>query len=213
MQRPFYPEGREHPICTLLHPPGGIVSGDCLDIEVDVAANSGALVTTPGATRVYRARDDNPLQRQRCRLRLGRDAILEWFPMETIVFDGAWVELETTVELTRNSRFVGWEVSCFGLPASRQPFRSGRFSQRYRVLQEGTPVFIENFSLDEDNRESMLHGSAGLRGEPVTGIFLAGPFAAEKHAPLLQLLRQAAPEPDVAIRLAGQLSGGTLSWR
>ena len=122
VQRPFYPEGREHPHLYLLHPPGGIVSGDCLDIEVDVAANSGALVTTPGATRVYRARDDNPLQRQRCRLRLGKDAILEWFPMETIVFDGAWVELETTVELTRNSCFVGWEVSCFGLPASRQPF-------------------------------------------------------------------------------------------
>ena len=213
VQRPFYPEGREHPHLYLLHPPGGIVSGDCLDIEVDVAANSGALVTTPGATRVYRARDDNPLQRQRCRLRLGTDAILEWFPMETIVFDGAWVELETTVELTRNSCFVGWEVSCFGLPASRQPFRSGRFSQRYRVLQEGTPVFIENFSLDEDNRESMLHGPAGLRGEPVTGIFLAGPFAAEIHAPLLQLLRQAAPEPERGYKLAGQLSGGPLSWQ
>ena len=141
VQRPFYPEGREHPHLYLLHPPGGIVSGDCLDIAVDVAANSGALVTTPGATRVYRARDDNPLQRQRCRLRLGKDAILEWFPMETIVFDGAWVELETTVELTRNSCFVGWEVSCFGLPASRQPFRSGRFSQRYRELDL---VFVES---------------------------------------------------------------------
>ena len=208
VQRPFYPEGKEHPHLYLLHPPGGIVSGDCLDIEVDVAADSGALVTTPGATRVYRARDDNPLQRQRCRLRLGTDAILEWFPMETIVFDGAWVELETTVELARNSCFVGWEVSCFGLPASRQPFRSGRFSQRYRVLQEGTPVFVESFSLDEDNREAMLHGPAGLRGQPVTGIFLAGPFAAEKHAPLLQLLRQAAPEPSVAISWLGNFLVG-----
>ncbi len=214
VQKPFYPEGKEHPHLYLLHPPGGIVSGDSLNVRVDVAANSGALVTTPGAARVYRARDSNPLQRQRCRLRLRTGAILEWFPMETIVFDGAWVELETTVELARDSCFIGWELSCFGLPASHQPFSSGRFSQRYRIMQEGAPVFVDCFTLDDDNRALMLDGAAGLRGQPVSGIFLAGPFAPGKRAALLQLLRQATPEPTVAISwlgdfLVGRYLGGS----
>ena len=217
VQKPFYPEGSEHPHLYLLHPPGGIVSGDRLDVRIDVAAGSSALVTTPGAARVYRARDNSPLQRQRCHLRLDTDTTLEWFPMETIVFDGACVELETTVEMARNSCFIGWELICFGLPASGRPYCSGRFSQRYRILQEGTPVFIDCFSLDEDNRASMLCGPAGLRGQPVTGIFLAGPFAIEKHTPLLQQLLRATPERSVALSwlgnfLVGRYLGGS-AWR
>ena len=214
VQKPFYPEGRQHPHLYLLHPPGGIVSGDRLDIRVDVAAGSGALVTTPGATRVYRARAGNPLQRQRCRLRVQQDAMLEWFPMETIIFDGARVELETTVDLRGDSRFIGWELNCFGLPASRQPFSGGRFSQRYRVMREGTPVFIDGFSLDDDNRAALLEGPAGLRGQPVAGVFLAGPFAAGKRASLLQDLRQAASADTIGVSwlgdfLVGRYLGGS----
>ena len=214
VQKPFYPEGRAHPHLYLLHPPGGIVSGDCLDVRIDVAAGGGALLTTPGAARVYRARDSSPLQRQRCHLRVDTDATLEWFPMETIVFDGACVELETTVEMVRNSYFIGWELICFGLPASSQPFRSGRFSQRYRIMQEGTPVFVDCFSLDDDNRASMLDVPAGMGGKPVTGIFLAGPFATDKHTSLLQRLRQATPERSVALSwldnfLLGRYLGGS----
>lgn len=217
VQKPFYPEGREHPHLYLLHPPGGIVSGDCLDVRIDVAAGGGALLTTPGAARVYRARKSSPLQRQRCHLRLDTDATLEWFPMETIVFDGACVELETTVEMVRNSCFIGWELICFGLPASSQPFRRGRFSQRYRIMQDGTPVFIDCFCLDEDNRASMLDGAAGMGGHPVSGVFLAGPVATEQHTPLLQRLRQATPEPSVALSwlgdfLVGRYLGGS-AWR
>ncbi len=54
VQRPFYPEG---PICHvyLVHPPGGIVGGDALSLQVDVEPQAHALLTTPAATRFYRA--------------------------------------------------------------------------------------------------------------------------------------------------------------
>ena len=45
----------------------------------------------------------------------------------------------------------------------------------------------------------MLDGPASLRGEPVTGIFLAGPYAVEKRVPLLQLLRETVTEQCVAL--------------
>ncbi|MCY4339431.1 MAG: urease accessory protein UreD [Gammaproteobacteria bacterium] len=203
VQRPFYPEGPAHPHFYLLHPPGGIVSGDQLQIRVDMAADSSALMTTPGAARVYRARDHNPQQCQSSRLRLDTGAILEWFPMETIVYDGASVALETTVELAEDSRFIGWELNCFGLPASNQPFSRGRFAQRYRIMREGAPVFVDSFSLDDSNRSLMLSGPAGLRGQPVTGIFLAGPFAGGECASLLQALRDATPDNGVALSWSG----------
>lgn len=48
VQRPFYPEGKTG-CCHvyLLHPPGGLVSGDALNINVSVGSGAHTLVTTP----------------------------------------------------------------------------------------------------------------------------------------------------------------------
>src|SRR6187551_1093438 len=88
VQRPFYPEGG---ICHvyLLHPPGGIVGGDSLELQVDAGQGSHALITTPAATKFYRA-GPHPRAVLRQNL-LVKDAVLEWLPQEAIVFDGAKV--------------------------------------------------------------------------------------------------------------------------
>ena len=54
VQKPFYPEDG---VCHvyLLHPPGGVVGGDELSVSVRAGKGSAALITTPGATRVYRS--------------------------------------------------------------------------------------------------------------------------------------------------------------
>lgn len=54
VQRPFYPEdGLPH--VYLLHPPGGVVGGDRLYLNVTLAAGSRVLLTMPGATKFYRS--------------------------------------------------------------------------------------------------------------------------------------------------------------
>jgi len=176
VQKPFYPEGPGCAHVYLLHPPGGIVSGDSLEVDVDVGEGASALLTTPGAARAYRARSDGARQYQRTALRAATGAGVEWFPQETIVYDGAEVEVETEVSLAAGARCALWEITCLGLPASGQPFRRGGFRQRYRVLQEGLPVFVDGFALNAENRARMA-GAGALAGQPVTGFFLAGPLA------------------------------------
>ena len=95
VQKPFYPEGQEHPHVYVLHPPGGIVSGDCLEMDIEVSKSASGLVTTPGATRFYRAREGWDVQTQNTLIIVRDGASFEWFPMETIIFNKANVRMST----------------------------------------------------------------------------------------------------------------------
>ncbi len=81
VQRPFYPEGGRFCHVYVLHPPGGVVGGDELRLDVDVAGHAHALVTTPAAGKFYRSRGPRALQLQI--LRVAPHASLEWFHWRT----------------------------------------------------------------------------------------------------------------------------------
>ena len=58
----LYPEGPG--IChhVLVHPPGGIVGGDVLELNARLQRDCHALITTPGATRFYRSAGETSAQ-------------------------------------------------------------------------------------------------------------------------------------------------------
>ncbi len=172
IQRAFYPEGTPCHL-YLLHPPGGIVGGDRLDIEIQVAGGAHALVTAPGATKFYRSA--GPLSRQSQRLRVAAGGILEWFPRDNIFFPGACCALDTRVELTGDARFIGWEIQCLGRPAIAERFHEGRAEIAFTLLRDGRPLLLERLRVEG---ESSLDGRAGLRSFPVCATLVmtgAGP--------------------------------------
>lgn len=77
----------EAAIVSVVNPTGGLVGGDSLVIEVDVAAGAHACLTTPSATKVYRTASAPAVQQ--VALHLGAGARLEWVPDHTIPFAGA----------------------------------------------------------------------------------------------------------------------------
>lgn len=190
VQRPFYPEGNDWAHIYLLHPPGGIVSGDLLDIQLRLASGAQVLATTPGAGRAYGARGDASRQRQRNRLEVAEDATIEWFPMENIVYNGADLDARTQVNLQPGGRFLGWEINCLGLPASNEPFERGSLTQHFQLNQAGFPCFVDQLRLDA-NDHLFMNTKAGMAGCKVSGSFLAGPFASVEE--LKQLAEEALP--------------------
>jgi RHS repeat-associated protein len=70
VQRPFTPEGLDCPHLYILHPPGGLVSGDNLRLQADMQENACAVLTTPSSGKFYRARDNGTLQVQHNRFTL-----------------------------------------------------------------------------------------------------------------------------------------------
>jgi urease accessory protein len=197
VQKPFYPEGPDCAHIYLLHPPGGIVSGDTLSVDVRLGEGAAALLTTPGAARAYRARGDGAMQRQITRIEVSAGASIEWMPQETIIYNGANVEVETEIDLADGAQCIAWEVMCLGLPARDELFVGGSFQQRYKVMQAGVPVFIDGFGLDAANLRAMT-GPGGLGDRSVTGFILAGPFSVGAAAMQVDTLRQATASREIA---------------
>jgi len=127
----LYPEGPR--IChhVLVHPPGGIVGGDHLEIEATLDAGTHALITTPGATRFYRSSGAGAAQS--ARLHVADGARLEWLPLETIAYSGCVAENRVRLKLADGAETLGWDVLALGLPATAEPFVAGSFTQHLEV--------------------------------------------------------------------------------
>ena len=162
VQRPFYPEGG---VCHvyLLHPPGGVVGGDSLIIDTDLANGARALVTTPGATKFYRSGGERAYQEQI--IRVAEGATVEWLPLENIFFPGAAVDLHTRVELQNDARLALWEIQCLGRPVIDEGFETGDIDSRLSIYRDGQPVLLDRLRVRADNR-ARLSLMAGL---PVGG--------------------------------------------
>ncbi|RDB42122.1 urease accessory protein UreD [Halomonas sp. DQ26W] len=149
VQRPFYPEGRSGTCHVyLLHPPGGLVSGDRLAISARVGADARALLTTPAANKLYRADSHGVAWGQQTHLEVEDGGVLEWLPQETIAFDGSKGAQATHIDLAGSARCLGWEVLALGRPASDLPYVSGCIDQRFRLMRDGKPLWLERQPLD-----------------------------------------------------------------
>ncbi|PWI33469.1 urease accessory protein UreD [Vibrio albus] len=178
VQRPFYPEGK---VCHvyLLHPPGGLVSGDDLNIQLDCAPDSQVLVTTPSAGKIYRSDSNDIAQKQRVDIQV-TDSQCEWLPMETIVFDGAHGILNTHICLYGEAKFVGLDVFCLGRPKSDLPFESGSVEQRLSVYHDDKPLLLERQYLASN--DPLIAASSGFNGWLVSGMLVAFGLAEPEEA-------------------------------
>lgn len=165
VQRPFYPE---LDVCHvyLLHPPGGLVSGDDLNIQIHCEEGSHALVTTPSAGKIYKADSNRIEQKQHVDIEVN-NAVCEWMPMETIVFDGAHGKLSTQINLFGDAKFIGIDVFCLGRPKSHLPFVEGSVEQRLALYYEGAPLLLERQYLAAD--DPLLTAVSGFNGNLVSG--------------------------------------------
>jgi urease accessory protein len=168
VQKAFYPEGDGVCHTVVLHPPAGIAGGDELEINIDVAQNSKALLTTPGAAKWYKS--GGRVAKQKLHFSVAQDAVLEWLPQESIIFDHAAAKMNTSIELTGNAVFLGWEIICLGRVAAQEKFSEGELRQITEIKKDGKRIWGEYATLY--GSDPLLDSKIGLAGYPVTGIFL-----------------------------------------
>jgi len=153
----LYPEGDQ--IChnVLVHPPGGLVGGDTLDIQVTVAEGAHGLVSTPGATRFYKSGGHPALQQVVAHL--ADNAKLEWLPLEAIAYNDCEATNLAIFNLAPSAELITWDVTALGLPSSDMAFTQGHFHQHIEI----PGVWLERGNIrGEDTR--WLNSPLGLAG-------------------------------------------------
>ena len=165
----LYPEGPQ--IChnVILHPPGGIVGGDTLEVSVSLREGTHALVTTPAATRFYRS--EKELAVQKVRATLAPYSRLEWLPMEALAYNACRARNELVLNVAQGAELMGWDITALGLPQADQPFERGEILQHIEV----PGVWLEKGKLSAQD-QVLMNSPVGLAGKRCTAalFFIAG---------------------------------------
>ncbi|MEN9865715.1 MAG: hypothetical protein RL748_1305 [Pseudomonadota bacterium] len=176
VQKALYPEGQALCQAIIVHPPGGVVAGDQLQIAVEIGIGSQVLLTTPGAAKWYKS--PGPVSGQDIVIKVAEGATLEWLPQETIFFDACQVALNQQIELAQHASYIGCDIVCYGRRASGEALRSGRISQRTRISRAGKLIWSEQGICDVAQADSRLHSRFGMAGNTVCATLLACPATA-----------------------------------
>lgn len=186
VQKPLYPEGRKVCHVVIIHPPGGVVGGDQLEISTQVGASANAQITTPGATKWYKA--NGHTSQQKIRINVNKGGSLEWVPQETIFYNHANVEIDHQVTLEDDAVYVGCEILCFGRTASGETFDQGQIKQRTSIRRNNKLIWLEQIRLLGES--AAMSGSLALSGKTVcASLILTGKTIPQ---PLIDLAREEA---------------------
>ena len=158
VQKLFHDQDLAH--CYVLHPPGGMVSGDDLNCRFRLHPQAKVLITTPASGKLYRSRQNGSMQTTRTVLEVDAGATCAYLPQDTIVFDGANGDLETQILVDASATYFGWEHMIFGRSAGSLPFRSGRLRQRLSVYRDRRLLYRDHLRIDSGT----LASASGLDG-------------------------------------------------
>ncbi|CAN5372364.1 urease accessory protein UreD [soil metagenome] len=160
---------------VIVHPPGGLVGGDTLDLAFSAGAGAHGLITTPGATRFYRSTGEPALQRTHLSLDAG--ARMEWLPLEALCYSGCLAENRLTMALAPGAELIGWDVTAFGLPAANLPFERGHFCQHIEM----PGVWLERARIKASDT-LLMDSPLGLAGQRcMASIFIVAGSKLERH--------------------------------
>nr|BBH92987.1 hypothetical protein KTA_11860 [Thermogemmatispora argillosa] len=140
---------------------GGILGGDRCELVIEVGPGARAMLTSTGATRLYRPRAADPPAQQRWRVRVGAGALLEHLPDALIPFAGARYRQEVVISLERDAGLLWWEIVAPGRLARGECFAYEWLELLLTISSETRPLAIERFRLEPCQRSPLALARLG----------------------------------------------------
>lgn len=137
-------------VVQLVNPTAGFFDGDRLDLDVTAGRGCPVVLSTPGASRVHRARgQEAAVCRQR--LTVEEEAFLEWIPEPFIPQAGARYFQRTEIGLGRNAGLFFFEWIAPGRVARGEVFAYESLRWELDLRVDGELVARERFGLRPDD--------------------------------------------------------------
>lgn len=161
LQRPFARDG----LCDLLllHTAGGIVAGDRLDYQLNLAPGARVRCRTASAGKIYRS--EGQTSHTQITIIQAPHSYLEWCPRESIVFSGAQHHQHLRLDLAPGAIWVGWDIVRLGRTARGEQFQQGTWRSDTEIWQTGSPLWLDRQQIRGGS--GSLTSLNGLAGYPV----------------------------------------------
>ncbi len=124
---------------------GGVAGGDRLTFVVETQSGVSASITTQAAEKVYSALDTP--SRLTTAITVVNAASLAWLPQETILFEGARLHRQSTINLVSGAQLVALEWLVLGRIARGEAMTYGEIRDGWRVFLDGRLIWADAFRL------------------------------------------------------------------
>ena len=150
----------------LVNPTAGFFDGDRLDLRVEAGPGTRLVLSTPGASRVHRARGEGPAV---CSQQLAAEAgaFIEWIPEPFIPQAGARYHQQSRIDLAEGAGLLFFEWISPGRVARGEVFEYANLRWELDLFLAGKLVARERYTLDPAG-----HSLAALRERFPAGHYL-----------------------------------------
>lgn len=179
------------PEVVFLNTSGGLTGGDRLSFSLTLEAGCRAVATTQTAERAYSAGEGQA--RVTVCHSVGAGGWLDWLPQETILFQGAALERQSTVELAAGAGCLMLETVVLGRAAMGETLSAVRFRDTRRVLRAGRLVLMDPVQFGDGALASGAHPAVLGAARAFATLAMIGPGAEDA----LPRARAALGEPGV----------------
>ena len=141
---------------------GGVLGGDSLALSVHVGVGATVQLTTTGATRIYRARENAAVATQNNQIHIEQNALLEYVPDPIIPFARSRFSQHTSIALSSGAGLFWWEILAPGREACGEiiPIRISGNKNGYSSA--GRPIAVERIRIEP--RKCMIFHSPARFG-------------------------------------------------
>lgn len=158
----------------LLSPTGGVVQGDDYQIDVTLAPDTHAILTTQAATKVYAMPHQEATQS--IRFRVEENAIFEYLPDSTILFRDANFGQTISLFLERGAKAALQEIIMPGRLARGETLAFAQYQSRIQISDSNGLLLYDTCHI-QPKHQPYLTGPGVLEGYPCWGTwYLVGDF-------------------------------------
>jgi urease accessory protein len=196
------------PVVALTATCGGFTGGDRMRTVIGMGAGTKAMAIAQAAEKLYRSTGGET--RIEITLDVEAGGWLEWLPQETILFNGARMRRETSIDISEDASVLAGEILVFGRSAHGETMTRGLVHDAWSVKRDGMLIWADRFHAADALLIEALEHPAALKGMRAAAMLVhVGPSAGE-HLALLRDLMLLAP---TEVRCAATVVNGVLVAR